>query len=433
MNKLLVIPFLIAGASCAVNTQPLLTVEDAVSIALKNNYDILVAHNDAEAAKVNNTAGNAGMLPTVAVIGSDNYSLSTIDEKLPGGAPDVKSPNATTNAFSAGAALNWTLFDGGKMFVTKRKLGEIQTLGEIQFKDKVLQTVYTVIAAYYNVVSQKQTLASIEEVITYNKDRVNIGKTSFNAGLSPKTTFLQAQIDLNVFIENAINQRTVISAAKRALNQLLSRDAAIAFDVHDSIAQDYSPDTAQMREKLFTRNTGVLSLQKQVDISRLGLDESYTLRYPKLSLNAGYDFFRTDNSTGSLLMNRGYGPQIGGTVSIPIYQAGAVSRQIELAKLALQSTQYDLESGKQLVYTQVQNALDEFENQRQLLAIEKDNTALAKENLDISMERLRLGESTSLELRQAEESYVDARTRLINIEYNLKIAETKLKQLMAEL
>jgi outer membrane protein TolC len=68
-----------------------------------------------------------------------------------------------------------------------------------------------------------------------------------------------------------------------------------------------------------------------------------------------------------------------------------------------------------------------------LLAIEKDNTALAKENLDISMARLRYGQSTSLELRQAEESYEDARTRLINIEYNVKIAETKLKQLLADL
>jgi outer membrane protein len=431
MKTILIILFL--SALRVVLAQPMLTVNDAVGMALKNNYDILVAHNDAEVAKVNNAAGNAGMLPTVAIIGSDNYSLSTVDEKLPGGAPDVKSPDATSNSFNAGATLNWTLFDGGKMFVTKRKLGEIQTLGEIQFKDKVLQTVYSVIAAYYNVVSQKQTLASIEEVISYNKDRVNIGKTSFNAGLSPKTTFLQAQIDLNVFMENAINQRTVISAAKRALNQLLSRDAVIAFEVRDSITQDFMPDTVRLREKLFTRNTGVLSLQKQVDISRLGLDESYTLRYPKLNLNAGYDFFRTDNSTASPLMNRGYGPQIGAAVSIPIYQAGAISRQIESAKLALQSARYDLESGKQLAYTQAQNALDEFENQRQLLAIEKDNTALAKENLDISMERLRLGESTSLELRQAEESYVDARTRLITIEYNLKIAETKLKQLLADL
>src|SRR5271157_2214014 len=93
---------LIFGASFIVNAQPLLTIEDAVSIALKNNYDILVARNDAETARINNTAGNAGMLPTVAITGSDNYSLSTIDEKLPGGVPDTKSPNATSNAFSAG-------------------------------------------------------------------------------------------------------------------------------------------------------------------------------------------------------------------------------------------------------------------------------------------------------------------------------------------
>jgi outer membrane protein TolC len=411
----------------------MLTVDDAVSMALKNNYDILVAHNDAEIAKVNNTAGNAGMLPTVAIIGSDNYSLSNIDQKPSGGAPDIKSTDATSNSFNAGAALNWTLFDGGKMFVTKRKLGEIETLGQMQFKDKVLQTVYAVIAAYYDVARQKQTLSSIEEVITYNKDRVNIGQTSFNAGLSPKTTYLQAQIDLNVYKENAINQQTVISAAKRTLNQLLSRDPEVAFDVYDSIPRDGGLDTVRLREKLIERNTGLTSLQKQVDIARLGLDEFYSLRYPKIAMSAGYDFIRTDNSTGSLLMNGGYGPQIGASVSIPIYQAGNVDRQIAAAKLQVQSAQYDLESGRQLVYAQARNALDEFENQHKLLAIEKDNTALAKENLDISMQRLRYGQSTSLELRQAEESYEEARTRLINIEYNLKIAETKLKQLLAQL
>jgi len=184
------------------------------------------------------------------------------------------------------------------------------------------------------------------------------------------------------------------------LNQLLSRDAEIVFDVHDTIPQNFSPDTTSLWNKLLAHNTSIVSFQKQVDIARLSLKEFYTLRFPKINLNAGYDFFRTDNSTGSLLTNRGYGPQVGAGVSIPIYQAGAISRQIELAKLTLQSTQYDLESGKRLVYSQARNALDEFENQRQLLSIEKDNTALAKENLDISMERLRLGESTSLELRR---------------------------------
>jgi outer membrane protein TolC len=49
------------------------------------------------------------------------------------------------------------------------------------------------------------------------------------------------------------------------------------------------------------------------------------------------------------------------------------------------------------------------------------------------MERLRLGQTTALEVRQAQESFVDSQTRLINLKYNLKLAEAKLKQLIAGL
>ena len=82
---------------------------------------------------------------------------------------------------------------------------------------------------------------------------------------------------------------------------------------------------------------------------------------------------------------------------------------------------------------QLQNALTQFENQKQLLTIEKDNAVLAKENLEITIQRLRLGQTTSLEVSLAEGSFVESLTRLINFEYNLKVAETKLKQLLARL
>jgi outer membrane protein TolC len=81
----------------------------------------------------------------------------------------------------------------------------------------------------------------------------------------------------------------------------------------------------------------------------------------------------------------------------------------------------------------LQNSLTVFDNQLQLLEIEKKNADLAKENLNITMERLRLGQTTSVELHQAQESYVNSLTRLIDFEYYLKVSETKLKQLLSEL
>jgi outer membrane protein len=412
--------------------QELLTADDAVGIALKNNYDILMATNNAEISRLNNTPGNAGMLPELAVNSSGNYSRNNVDQKFSSGETNSYS-NSGANSFNAGVELNWTLFDGGRMFITKNKLTEIQTLGEIEFRDQVLQTVFNVLVAYYEVVREKQQLVSINEVINKNEAIVNILKTSFGAGLTPKTNLLQAQIDLNVFRESAINQVTAIVAAKRILNQLLSRDANFQFEVVDTIPFDKMPDKDELTKKLFESNTSVLMGRKQLEIANLGLKEYKTALLPNLHFNAGYNFLKSENSYGSLQMNQIYGPQIGATLSIPIYQAGNASRQVRTARLQVQSSEYNLESTRLEVNSELQNTLTIYEGQMQLQEIEKSNTELARENLDISIERLRLGQTTTLELHQAQESYVDSQTRLINFEYYLKIAETRLKKLMAGL
>jgi outer membrane protein TolC len=432
MKITIILSLLIISLSVS-HAQQLITAQDAVSVALKNNYDILVAHNSASIDSVNNTPGNAGMLPNIAITGSNSYSPSNnVDQKLSDGT-QLASSNAQSNSLNAGVGLNWTLFDGGKMFVTKKKLNEIQALGEIQFRERVLQTMYDVILAYYDVVRQKQQLASINEVITYNLERVKISQTTFDAGLSAKTNLLQAKIDLNVFQEDAINQQSVIIAAKRTLNQFLGRSADISFEVLDSIPLNYIPDKKELVQKLDSSNTSILAFQKQVNVSKLSLKEMNTLLLPKINFNAGYGLSQSNNTVVSTLMNRTYGPQIGGTISIPIYQSGNAIRQIKTAKIQLQSAEYDLESARLQVNEQLQNALTQFENQQQLLIIEKDNAILAKENLEITIQRLRYGQTTSLEVTLAEGSFVESLTRLINFEYNLKVAETKLKQLLARL
>jgi outer membrane protein TolC len=104
---------------------------------------------------------------------------------------------------------------------------------------------------------------------------------------------------------------------------------------------------------------------------------------------------------------------------------------IEISKVQLKSAEYDLENSKIQVNTLLQNSLTDFESQQNLLSIEMENVDLVKENLEISMQRLRFGQTTALEVRQAQQSYEDSLTRLINFKYNLKVAETRLKQLIA--
>jgi len=426
-------PIIFLFAICiSVNAQKVLTIEDAVSTALKNNFDILVSRNDANIAKVNNTAGNAGMLPTVAAFGSGNYSLNNEHQKLSSGVENNYSALSSTN-LNAGAELSWTLFDGGKMFVTKNKLTEIEAHGEIQFKDMVLQTIYSVNAAYYDVVRQQQQLNSIKEALNYNRERVTIAQAGFNAGSLVKTDLLQSKIDLNVTMENLVNQEFKIIATNKSLNLLLGQDSDANFDISDSIPLNYSPNKTDLLQKLNASNSSILSFQKQIEINQLALKESKTSYLPTVNFNAGYYVSENNNSAGTVLQKRSSGPQVGGSVVIPIYNAGENKRKVSAAKIQVQTAEYNLQNVKLQVSALLDITFTEFENQQRLLQIEKENNELTKENIQISLDRLRLGETTSLEVHLAQEEYVQSCTRLINFQYNLKIAEIKLKQLVSSL
>jgi len=424
-------PILFLLITCTfISAQKALTMEDAVSIALKNNYDILVARNDAGIAKANNTAGNAGMLPTFEAIGSVNYENNNVHQKLSNGTKNDYT-SLSTNSVSAGAQLSWTLFDGGKMFITKNKLSEVEALGEIQFNEKVLQTVYSVIAAYYDVIRQKQQLSSINEALNYNRERVVIAQAGLNAGSLIKTDLLQAKIDLNVNLENAIIQQFNIDISRKTLNNLLVQGSDASFQISDSIPLDYSPDRNALLQKLNSSNNSILSFQKLMEIAQLTIKENESNYLPMVNFNAGYFLSQTNNSQGSVLRNSSVGPQIGGSIVIPLFSAGENKRKVSVARFQTLSAEYDLQNIKLQVNTQFENTFTEFENQQQLMEIEKENNELTKENIQISLERLRLGQTVSLEVRQAQEDYVQSCTRLINFKYNLKMAETKLKQLIS--
>jgi len=432
MNKKLSLLIAVMLTTSGIVAQNILSVEDAVGIALKNNYDVSIARNNADIAKINNTLGNAGMLPVLSVNGTDNYSVNNVYLNMSTGT-EITSSAGTTNAFSAGAVLNWTLFDGTKMFITKNKLREVERLGEIQFKDLVMQTVYNVTVAFYQVVLQKQQLLAIRDVMAYSLERVKLLQKAYETGMGNKNDLLQAKIDLNVNREAEINQMNSIRNVKRSLNQILSRDPDTDFDVADTIPLNYEPNAADLMSKLYTNNTRVLTSQKQVDIAKLSLGEFKTYRLPKLNFVAAYNYQLNNNSASNVLTNRSYGPLVGGSLSIPIYQAGNALRQIKTAKIQLESSQYNLDNIKLNVNTQLKSALTEFDDQKSLLAIERDNLSLAKENLKISLERLRLGQTTSLEVRQAQESYANSLARLCSFEFNMKVSETHLKLLVAGL
>lgn len=410
-----------------------LSLQQAVDMALRKNFDILVSRQQADINKLNNTKGNAGMLPTVNFNGTSNVSYNNVYQKMSTANTINKYPSQLSTDWEANAMLSWTLYDGGKMYVTKKKLAEMQSLGELQYNAQVLEVIYNVVAAYFDIVRQKEGLKSINEIINYNRQRAIIAQTGFNAGSLAKTELLQAQIDMNVATENAITQKYAINEAQKALNALLGQDPTVNMEVTDSIPLSIVPDKNEMLLKVESSNADLLALKKQIDVAKQAVIEAEKSNAPKISLQGGYYLSQSTNSQGSIKNDRSYGMQVGGTLSIPLYTAGETKRKTAVAKTELLISQYNLESARLQISKDLENAYNDFESQQQLLQIERQNYRLAKENMDISLQRLRLGQTNSLEVHQAQENYAQSSTRLTNFEYNLKMAETKLKQMISGL
>lgn len=428
MNKVVV---LLAGLLVfnLVAAQEVLTIDQAIEMALNKNYDILLAKNDAEVAARNNTIGNAGMLPKIDAYASDNYSLNNLNQKYTTGT-EVNRNNASGNTIAASVQLSWTLFDGLRMFAAKGRLKRLEEIGELQMKDELQTVVANVISEYYSLVSAKQQLAAINEAIKISEERVKLADTKFQVGSAGKTDLLQAKVDLNAQKSNALNQKKVIEQRKAELNDLLARPIETEFEVSDSIP--FVKDVADAAD-IENNNFELQAAMKNVEVAKFQKKEAFSYLLPNLAGTVGYGYNRAQSSAGFALFNQTYGLSAGVSLHIPLFNGLNTLREVKIASIGILSSQFNLERTRFRVKLGYYNALKDFENAKELLALEEENIQLADENQKIALERFRLAQSTSIELREAQQSYIDALTRLVTARYGAKVAETELMRLKGEL
>ncbi len=412
-------------------SQEVLTVQQAIEFALKNNYDIQIAKNRLEITTLNNTVGNAGMLPRANITVTDNASLNHLDQKLANGT-ETKKDNVVGNSINPSFNISWTLFDGLKMFATKSKLKRLEQIGELNYKDTLQTVVAQTINAYYDVVSANQQLKAVGEAIKISEERVKVAQKQFDIGTSSKVDLLQAKVDLNEQKSAAMNQKKIIEQKRADFNRILARDAETEFTVTDSISFNYEPKLISANE-LDTKNFQLQTALKNVEVAKFAKKEAFSQFFPTLVANGGYGFNRTQSTAGFSLYNQTYGLNGGFALTIPIFNGVNTINQNKIAGIQILNSQFSLEKARIQTKVNFYKALKDFTNSKEVLKLEEENIQLAGENVNIALERFRLSQSTAIELRNAQKSFEDAQTRLVSARFNAKTAETELMRLQGEL
>ena len=414
--------------ACSSSAQELLTLEEAVRITLEKNYNILISKNDVDIADRNVNLANAGMLPSVSGTFNNNNTIQNSTQTRETGVVTERN-NARGNTLNYGVGLNWTVFDGFRMFARYDQLKELQRLGDANLQLNVLSTLGEVMERYYNLVQQQQQLKAFDTAVSISRLRVKTAQTRFEVGKAARLEVLNAQVDYNTDTTNYLLQQVMHRTSQIALNEIMGRDVNVEFRVADSCEIEERLVFAELLSHAMQQNPALRAALISKRIAELDLKQVKANRYPVIGLNSGYNFNRSESALGFATQTSGRGFNYGLNASINIFNGFLQRRNEKNSEVLIRSADLDYQRINQSINAQLASAYQTYLTSLSLVKLEESNQKIASQNLDITLTRYRLGTITQVEIRDAQLNYLNATVRLNNSRYQAKLAEVSLKEI----
>lgn len=416
---------------CILPAQNVLTLDEAIKIGLENNYAIKLAQNASMINTSNNTMGNAGMLPVVALNFGQNFNINnTRQEFFSGLKPEGRGVN--TNTSNANIQANWTVFNGMQMFINKDRLDALQNIGMLQLQFQIETITAQIMAQYFDIEQQEKRIDIIKEAINISKERIQLAKMRESLGSGSGLAIIQAEVDINADSSLLIQQQLVLKNMKVGLNELLVRSPDTDFKTQPS--PDFKPlSLEELLSSTMTRNKLLEIAEKNIALANLNIKQREANKYPTLDINAGYNFSRLNAEIGILKFNQNAGVSFGLTGRWNIFNGFNNKREIQIAKLDAEAQKINKDNTINSLKSDLTIAYNIYNNANAMEIMEQKNINLAKKNLEITTERLKSGSITPIELRQAQQNLIDVQFRKITAAFNAKSAMLELQRLSGAL
>ena len=409
-------------------TQTLLTLKDALTLAIENNFSIALVKNDLNAAKINNSLGAAGMLPSInGVVNQDNQVTNTRQTFLNGN--ENNRDGAKSRSLNASVEMSWTLFNGMKMFATKAKLAEYEAMGELRLRQQMEQVMARVSRAYYEAALSKLQVSTAEKFLSLSNKRVEVALAAYQNGKTARSEWLKAKVYYNADLANLKRLQTQYVNAKLGLNQWMAQPLSYAFDVADSLEPQKPLVLESLKNEGLSNNLALQMAKANIEVSELLSKEIMAERLPSLQLRSGYNYNTSNSEAGFLQSARNNGYHYGAGLSWNLFNGNDVNRRSSVARIAEKSSNLAYKDSLLRFELSLQQAYNIYQTNLELWNFEEDNLELAYQNYDIAQAQYAQGILSMNDLREAEVIYLQNTDRLLQAKYNAKLSELELQRL----
>ncbi|TMM52119.1 TolC family protein [Maribacter algarum] len=444
MKNKRIIPILFIFAFTSLSAQDkLLAKQDAVRLALENNFGIKVARNQVEIAKNNKSVLNSGYLPTLTNSTTANYNRDDSVIEFPGVFRDDGSPRPDVDIYKAEAQrynstlnANYTLFDGMGRFYNYKRLKEQYQLSELQARETIENTMLQLFSVYFEVARITENQNVLQQALEISTQRIKRAEYAFEYGQNTKLDILNAQVDVTNDSINLLNTKQQLANTKRDLNVVLNQDLNEKFQVDTLVAFIPKLQLEEFVEQAKLNNVALLQTERNLAINAYDIKVNKSGYLPNIGLNGSYGWNLNQSAASAFFPgtnNTTWNFGLGASLTWNLFDGGGTTVRVKNAKIAYENQELLKQQVELEVNRDIQNALAIYDNRLNIFNIQEQNVLTNLNNFERSKEQFQLGRITSIEFRQAQVNLLNAQTNKNLAKYDAKLAELQLLQLTGQL
>ena len=406
------------------------TLPEFISTGLENNYKLKISRNEETVRSNNATAANASYLPVVNATAGYDGSYGGSQSKRRSDGTVTRQPSALDHGLQVGINAEWTVFDGFKIQANYSRLQELKRQGATRTRLDIEDYVATLTGEYYNLIQQKIRMRNLRNAVKLSRERLRIVLERYSIGSASRLDLQQAQVDFNADSAQSLKQYELLATSRIRLCELMAvKDMNSELSIQDStIEVDTSLSHDTLLASTMRLNADLLDSKHDIRLAQLDYKATMSRDYPYVKLNAGYNYRHNSYGSASDTQRSTWGADFGVTVGYKLFD-GNRTRERRNARLNIDNADLARLQLEQSLRSDLADLWQAYKNNLRLLSLERENLITAQENHYIAHERYMLGDLSGIEMREAQQSLLDAEERILVAQYNTKLCEISLNQI----
>ncbi|MEE9431698.1 MAG: TolC family protein [Melioribacteraceae bacterium] len=290
--------------------------------------------------------------------------------------------------------------------------------------------IYDVKVAFYKLYKLKESVKIAVEKEKQNEESFRTAQSKFKAGLIAEVEALQLEVDLASSKNSLLNAKRSFEENLNNFKILLGLDLNEEINiVSNLILKSVNIDKELAIESAFENRSDLLNQQNNIYLSELRVEEVDARKQIKVELNARYGISKNDEEFQSLFSKLLDDVNVSLNLSVPVWDWGQNSREVEAANANLMNEELNYNNLKKTIRNEVIATINRIISAKARVEVLSKSVEIAEKSYKISLARFKSGTISSFDLAQMQLRLTEAKNNSIGalIDYNLAIADLERK------